>query len=158
MGIEGEMSSGLSAFEDGLAKLTPADALDRGKLMFKAGQVAVARSRRRWQIVAGVAVCVAAGAAAFVAARPGSTIVERDRIVYVQQQVPTAPANPPSVASGAQEPVEQTAQPGEISELSYTRQRQLVLKDGLNALPTSSPRPTGQDNRRLMEQLLTQRL
>lgn len=147
------MSSELSAFESRLSKLAPAEALDQGILMFRAGQAAGARIRRRWQMLTVAAVCLAAGTAMLNLAWPRTQVVER--LVYVRQEALPPVPHPLVAAAVAHEPLESPWGRGEVSEFSYFRLRQQVLEHGLSALPTSSAGAGGaQDARRLMDELL----
>jgi len=153
MGIEDKMSSDLSAFETRLSKLAPAEALDGSMLMFRAGQAAGARTRRRWQMLTAAAVCLAAGTAMLSMIRPRTQIVER--LVYVRHESLSPVPYRPVAAAADLEPVESLWRRGEVSEFSYFRLRQQVLEYGLSALPTSPAGSGGpQDTRRLMDELL----
>jgi hypothetical protein len=154
MGIQDEMSSDLSAFEARLSKLAPAEALDGGMLIFRAGQAAGAASRRRWQMLAAASVCVAVGAAMLSVICPRTRVVER--LVHVQQESPPpVPQRPSLAAAVAPQPAGPVWKPREFSENSYFRVRQQVLEHGLSALPTSRAGSAGpQDARRLLDELL----
>jgi len=153
MGIQDKMSSDLSVFETRLSKLVPAEALDQNMLMFRAGQAAGARTRRRWQMLTAAAVCLAAGTAMLSMIWPRTQLVER--FVYVQREsLPPVP-HPPVAAAVPREPVESLWGRGEVSEFTYFRLRQQVLEHGLTALPTSPAGSGGsQDTRRLLDELL----
>jgi hypothetical protein len=129
----GAMSDELSDFEARLSRLAPAEVIDRDALIFKAGQAAGARTRRRRQFLATAAMCLASGAAAFIALRLQPRVVEVDRVVYVQSQEAASVRREPFMAAYAAP--ESFATNVGMSEFSYFRLRQRVLEEGLAALP-----------------------
>src|SRR4051812_45770785 len=80
-----------------LAGMRPAaPGVDRDRLMFLAGQVAGGAAARRqlfaWRMAAAV---LLGGIGLAVASRPGTAVVERERIVYRPVSVETLPATSP---------------------------------------------------------------
>ncbi len=159
------MNSELQAFENSLLQLTPADALDRDTLMFRAGQVAATRSLRCWRMAASLAACLAIGIFAFNVARPrteDTKVVER--VVYVQREDSTQKMRPPIREPRRQSSSETTIavrrstefaqRPAELSEFAYLNVRKQVLEKGLDALPRGRSGTTeSKDIRQMIEEL-----
>ena len=153
MNEQHEMNNGFSALEASLSRLAPTALADPCAMMFKAGQAAGKRTRRRWQILSAAAILLAVGAAIISAMRPAQVV---DHIVYIKQResLPVSP-KPPARVVVIPGPTYSPWPRGKVSEHSYIRLRREVLKHGLSALPVSSRRATAPlPARQLIDELL----
>ena len=120
--------------EEALMRLQPAPtAIDRDRLMFRAGQRSVQRRLHVWR---GTVVVLAAGFAWSLAVRPAPHQAGRE--------VPTTIVRENPQLHGSEAWSETTivlAARGEFSENSYARLRRCVLEQGIDALATPSSRP-----------------
>ena len=120
--------------QEALMRLQPAPtAIDRDRLMFRAGQRSVQRRLHVWR---GTVVVLAAGFAWSLAVRPGAQQVGREASAPIVRQSPLLRGDEPwaDTAPGL-------AARGEFSENSYARLRRCVLEQGIDALATPSSRP-----------------
>jgi hypothetical protein len=107
--------------------------------MFRAGQAALARSRRRWRTATVTTALVAASLAGMVlTGRFGEPV---ERIVYVRMEPPPATNSATARASAiAQEPVAHVSLGGttELPPWNNRELEQLAVRFGVEALPTSA--------------------
>lgn len=144
---EERLNEALRAFEAGLAALRPQPAgLDRDRLMFLAGQAAagaadlaptvvVSRPQPvgwRWPCATVVSLLVAVAASSYAWFRGGPQTV--DRPVYVERSVPA----PAAVPIGNTDDMPLRA--------DYLRLRQLVLTQGVEALPAAPQGSAGSES------------
>jgi hypothetical protein len=124
--------------EMALGGLTPArTAIDRDRVMFRAGQASARRRRHLWQgVSATLAILLVVSV---VANRPASEVPAPSKTVA---QVPT-PELPTNVASV---PITQVEREAAEAFRRYMRTRRAVLEKGIEALPASPAftRPTAE--------------
>jgi hypothetical protein len=132
------MSEPLTDLENALKALTPAPAaLDRDRLMFRAGQTSQAHRGLLWKCTAGMFASVSLVLVLILALRPAA----QERIVYRDRPVPSpehspAPKNhePPPSSDAVPTVAPDTAVPA----LAYYRLQQQVNRFGVEALPPVS--------------------
>ena len=132
------MSEPLTELENALKALTPAPAaLDRDRLMFRAGQTSQAHRGLLWKCTAGMFASVSLVLVLILALRPPA----QERIVYRDRPVPSpehspAPKNqePPPSSDAVPTVAPDTAVPA----LAYYRLQQQVNRFGVEALPPVS--------------------
>jgi hypothetical protein len=121
----------LTALEAALAALKPApDGIDRDGLLFRAGQASVRRPSWLWPGAAAVLAVLLAGVLVW---RPVKVV---ERIVYVEVPAPQTDSPGYDAVTLPEPPVPE----------GYLRLRQLVLRDGVEALSTHAG-PDRQPNR-----------
>jgi hypothetical protein len=139
------LDAGLNAVAAALTSLKPSAALDRDRLMYRAGRASVSR-HLLWPLATGASSALAAVLAVVLLARPAPAPV--DRVVYVPVPLPQAPIpEPPGVAKDAPAPTD--APPVALSAdpwpaTPYARMQDRVLRWGLDGLaepPLPAPDP-----------------
>jgi hypothetical protein len=132
---------GLTELEAALAGLAPRPpALDRDRLLFRAGQES-ARRGRLWPWATGLLAAVAAGLGALLVLRPGPPPVERIVYVPVKEEAPPvrAAADRPTAPAAADSDVPAATGEADRARLAAFRLRREVLRWGLDALPAPQP-------------------
>jgi len=132
------MSEPLTDLENALKGLTPAPAaLDRDRLMFRAGQTSQAHRGLLWKCTAGMFAAASLVLVLILALRP----VAQERIVYVDRPTPPAQQSP---APKNQEPppsseaIPTVAPDTDVPALAYYRLQQQVNRFGVDSLPPVS--------------------
>jgi hypothetical protein len=141
----------LTGIESALGGLMPVTSgLDRDRLMFRAGALSQARSRRSrwvWPSLAALLSLVVTCESVYLAARPAPRVIER--IVVVHEPAPTTTptdSSPPitvptRVPERSDEPRESLAFLTEIPNSESRRLQAMVLRFGLDAFPEPVRRP-----------------
>jgi hypothetical protein len=125
-----------------LSALVPAPgALNRDRVLFRAGQASTRGSIFLWRV--GTLTALVAGAAIFFADRFGSTLQPAERLVYVQVEAPVkstpkASAADSFVAMATSSPASEQNHFREDSPFSAHRLQEAVLRNGFEGLPNSS--------------------
>jgi hypothetical protein len=141
--MPGPIDPGLNEVAAALAALRPnSPAIDRDRLLFRAGRASAPRPWI-WRAATAVSTLLAASLGAVLICRPAAPPVEIERVVYVHDQTPPAPAPPKR-----EEPT--TTAPAESEPLSYpwraatpyTRLEDNVLRWGLDGLAEPTPQQT----------------
>ena len=123
----------VTALEAALAGLAPAPAaLDRDRLMFRAGLAAARRPGWLWPGAAGVLSLATATLAVLLAVRPGPEVVER--VVY--REVPVRIERQPEPGPPGRE-VDEPSWGGEAGRYFQTREQ--LLRWGLDGVPVPPP-------------------
>jgi hypothetical protein len=122
----------LKAVEAALARLTPASpAVDRDRLMFRAGQAARPPRQWLWPTATAALALVSLGLTLLLAQRPA--VVFQERLVYVV--VPPPPSlDPPTAASTTDATTSEAL-------AAYHRLQEQVLQHGLDGIPEPPPSP-----------------
>jgi hypothetical protein len=130
----------VKGLEAALAGLAPAPAaLDRDRLMFRAGLASARRPGWPWPCAAGVLGLTAAMLAVLLALRPGPQVEER--LVVVEVPVPVEKPSPAPEQKSEQEPLgRETDEPSWRGGPYFQTQEQL-LRWGLDGLPVPPPAP-----------------
>jgi hypothetical protein len=124
----------LAGLEAALAGLTPAPpAIDRDRLLFRAGQESAPRRGRLWPWATGVLAAVAAGLGALLVLRPEPRPVER--IVYITVKEEAPPVRHAVAPAAPQTPEETSADAAERARFSAFRLQREALRWGIDALP-----------------------
>jgi hypothetical protein len=127
----------LSALESALAALKPAPAaLDRDRLMYRAGQVSARRRNWLWPSAAAALLLVSLGLGAALLARPKPA--ETIRVVYVEKNPAPESAPAPRPAPPPEKAVALEL-PSLPASAAYLRTRGEVLRWGAEALPEPPP-------------------
>lgn len=140
----------LSALESKLTTLTPVpSAVDRDYLLFQAGRASVRRNAWVWQAATGCLIVAVAGLTLALLSRPvpsrGEPITV-ERIVYLPAP-PVADVPASSAVYSSPKSVEPASAADEdrwVDQAENLRHRQQVMRFGVEALPETRSRPTGE--------------
>ncbi len=146
--IEHELPDDLAQFERALASLEPRPArVGRARLMFLAGRastqmasaIGISRQNWKWPAASALLATTAAVLAVFVAIGGETQVVKE--IVYVERSVETPTETFPSFPTERPDP---TAEPRRRLATEFLAMRRAVLAEGLDALPETTLRISGQ--------------
>ena len=139
--MSGPQDAGLNDLAEALRRLTPAAALDRDALLYRAGQAAAPR-RRFWPALALLATTTSAILAAVLLTRPDPEPRVERVIVPVER-----PAAPPATEP-APEPATSIEEPTPRRRPAHLLLQDRLLRFGLPALARPEPEPGAPRRRR----------
>lgn len=132
----------LQAFANDLQHLVPvAPALDRDRLMFRAGQESVRKQRGFWMASSAMLAAGLAGVSALLLWHLQFPPAERVRVVIVERQVPAPRVQEPTNASAPSQPPARAVDEERPESLAYLELRQQMLRGGVVALPSLPQAP-----------------
>ncbi len=127
----------LTQVELALAGLKPAAALDRDRLMFRAGQASVPRRGWPWPAATATLLVLSVTLGGMLLKRPAPEVVVR--VVSVPVPVPVPQSLPPAPSPSVEPSVPATKASPAGDPLEYAQMRKEVLRWGVDALSSRPP-------------------